>query len=58
MGSQAELEEATKFIAEKKIRPVVSEIIEGLDNAEQGFELLEKGNQMGKIVVRITKSKL
>ncbi|KAG9038785.1 hypothetical protein FRB95_014334 [Tulasnella sp. JGI-2019a] len=54
MGSQAELVEATNFIAKHKIIPQISHILDGLDDAERGFELLEDGSSMGKIVVRIT----
>jgi D-arabinose 1-dehydrogenase-like Zn-dependent alcohol dehydrogenase len=55
MGSQRELVEATKFIAEHKIVPVVSEIIDGLENYEEGFDAIKQGSQFGKIVVRLRK---
>ncbi|KAG8911082.1 hypothetical protein FRC00_007099 [Tulasnella sp. 408] len=54
LGSQKELEEATQFIAQHKIKPIISEIIEGLDDANKAFDLLQKGTVMGKIVVRIS----
>ncbi|KAG9050146.1 hypothetical protein FS837_007445 [Tulasnella sp. UAMH 9824] len=54
LGSQKELEEATQFIAQHKIKPIISEIIEGLDDAYKAFDLLQKGTVMGKIVVRIS----
>lgn len=53
MGSQTELEEATRFISKHKIAPHVSHVLEGLAAADKGFELLEEGSSMGKIVVRI-----
>jgi len=53
LGSQAELEEATAFIAKHSIVPIISETLEGIDNAPKGFDLLQQGNQMGKIVVKI-----
>jgi len=53
LGSQAELVEATNFITKHAIRPVISHVLDGLDDAERGFELLQEGAQMGKIVVRI-----
>lgn len=56
MGSQKDLEEATKFIAEKKIVPAVSHTIDGLESVEEGFETLERGEQFGKVVVRIRQS--
>ncbi|KAG8864116.1 hypothetical protein FRB96_006990 [Tulasnella sp. 330] len=53
MGSQAELVRATDFIAKHKIVPHISHVLDGLDDAERGFELLQDGSSMGKIVVRI-----
>jgi len=53
MGSVAELRAATEFAAEHKIRPIVSSVLEGLDSAEKGFELLASGKEFGKIVVRV-----
>jgi D-arabinose 1-dehydrogenase-like Zn-dependent alcohol dehydrogenase len=54
MGSTAELKAATDFAAKHKLKPSVSTVLEGLENAEQGFELLEKGRESGKIVVRVS----
>jgi hypothetical protein len=31
----------------------VSHIIEGLEAAEEGYELLKRGDQFGKIVIKI-----
>lgn len=56
MGSQKDLEDATKFIAEKKIAPVISHTIDGFESIEKGFEILEKGEQFGKVVVRVRPS--
>ena len=56
MGSRDELVAATKFIAEKKIAPVVSEVLSGLDSAEIGFQRMDEGTQFGKIVIRIEES--
>ncbi|CAE6376854.1 unnamed protein product [Rhizoctonia solani] len=53
MGSTAELKAATDFAAKHKLKPSVSTVLEGLENAEQGFELIEKGRESGKIVVRV-----
>jgi len=53
MGSRDELVEATKFLAEKKIVPVVSEVLSGLDEAEKGFQHMEERTQFGKIVIKI-----
>ena len=56
MGSQKDLEDATNFIAEEKLVPVVSHTINGLELIEGGFEILEKGEQFGKFVVKIQSS--
>lgn len=53
MGSQKDLIEATNFIAEYKVKPVVSDVLNGLEEAEKGFELMGQGNQFGKIVIKI-----
>ncbi|KAF7291249.1 NAD(P)-binding protein [Mycena indigotica] len=53
MGSKAELIAATRLLEQKKIVPVVAAVVEGLENAEQGFVMMEKGSQFGKIVVTI-----
>ncbi|EJD53222.1 NAD(P)-binding protein [Auricularia subglabra TFB-10046 SS5] len=53
MGSHKELKDATHFISKHKIVPVVSDVIDGLENAEQGFEVLAKGSQVGKVVIRV-----
>lgn len=53
MGSRDELVEATNFISEKKIVPVVSEVLSGLDEAETGFRRMAEGSQFGKIVIKI-----
>jgi len=56
MGSQKDLEDATNFIVEKKLIPVISHTIDGLESIETGFEILEKGEQFGKVVVKIRSS--
>ncbi|THU80563.1 NAD-P-binding protein [Dendrothele bispora CBS 962.96] len=56
MGSIQDLRDATDFLSKHRIVPVVSNVIEGLESAEQGFELLNKGDQFGKVVIRVEKS--
>lgn len=53
MGSLQDLKDATAFLAEHKIVPVVSDVLDGLEEVQKGFELIEKGQQFGKIVIRI-----
>lgn len=56
MGSRREFEEMVKFVREKKIRPVVSRVVKGLDNLEgieSLFEDMKAGRQFGKLVILI-----
>jgi NADPH:quinone reductase-like Zn-dependent oxidoreductase len=50
MGSPADWEAMTTFVAKHKLRPVVSEVFP-LARAADAFALMEKGGQFGKIVV-------
>ncbi|KAI6029585.1 chaperonin 10-like protein, partial [Pisolithus microcarpus] len=45
MGSLEDLKDATAFIAERQIVPVVSHVLHGLEAAEDGFSLLRRGEQ-------------
>lgn len=56
MGSKGDLWAATEFIARHQIAPVVSRVLDGLENAEKGFELLALGDHFGKIVIRMDRS--
>ena len=59
MGSLAELKEATEFISQHKVAPVVDQpVINGLENSEEGFQRLVKGSQMGNVVIKVAASKL
>lgn len=53
MGSKADLQAATDFIAEHRITPIISRVLDGLQNADEGFELLARGDHFGKIVIRM-----
>ncbi|KAF8626742.1 hypothetical protein AX15_004713 [Amanita polypyramis BW_CC] len=53
MGSLQDLLDATAFISEHRIVPVVSHVVDGLENAEEGFKLMLKGNHFGKVVIKI-----
>jgi NADPH-dependent curcumin reductase CurA len=53
MGSKADLQAATEFITQHRITPVVSHVIDGLERAEEGFELLIGGDRFGKVVIRM-----
>ncbi|KAK4189276.1 alcohol dehydrogenase [Podospora australis] len=56
MGSKEEFREMLKFVADKKIKPVVSRVVRGLDNLEgvDGlFEDMKGGKQFGKLVILV-----
>ena len=53
MGSHRDLIEATQFLSEHGIVPIVAKVLEGLENAEEGFEMMKKGEGFGKIVIKI-----
>ena len=57
MGSRKEFKEMVDFVREKKIRPVVSRVVKGLDNLDalDGlFTEMHEGKQFGKLVIEIT----
>lgn len=54
MGSRKEFRDMVAFVNEKKIRPVVSRVVQGLDNLEgiDGlFKDMQAGKQFGKLVI-------
>lgn len=51
MGSLKDMKDATAFMEEHKVVPIVSDVLKGLDAVEQGFELMKRGGQFGKIVI-------
>jgi D-arabinose 1-dehydrogenase-like Zn-dependent alcohol dehydrogenase len=53
MGSRADLLAATAFLTQHKIVPTVAVVLPGLSAAEQGFEMMVKGSQFGKIVIKV-----
>ncbi|KAK1827612.1 putative zinc-type alcohol dehydrogenase-like protein yoga [Podospora conica] len=59
MGSRREFAEMVRFVEEKRIKPVVSRVVRGLDNLEgiEGlFEDMKGGRQFGKLVVLVDKN--
>jgi len=55
MGSPADWEAMTTFVARHRLRPVVSDVFP-LARASEAFALMERGEQFGKIVVQISNS--
>ncbi len=56
MGSRKEFHDMVSFVNEKKIKPVVSRVVKGIENIEgiDGlFEDMKKGSQFGKLVIEI-----
>ena len=53
MGSPRDWEAMTTFVAERRIRPVVSDVFP-LARAGEAFALMERGEQFGKIVVAMS----
>ncbi|EPQ28794.1 uncharacterized protein PFL1_03597 [Pseudozyma flocculosa PF-1] len=55
MGSRREFIEAVRFIEDKRIVPVVDTVLQGLDQADRGFQLLAQADARsgGKVVIRI-----
>ncbi len=53
MGSPADWKALIRFVDEKSIKPVVSQVFL-LSNALQAFDLMEQGGQFGKIVLKLS----
>jgi NADPH:quinone reductase-like Zn-dependent oxidoreductase len=52
MGSPSDWSAMMAFLAERALRPVVSEVFP-LERAPEAFDLMERAGQFGKIVIRI-----
>ena len=56
MGSRKEFKEMVEFVREKKIRPIVSKVVDGIENMDgiEGlFDEMREGRQFGKLVINI-----
>jgi len=56
MGSRKEFKDMVAFVNEKKIKPVVSRVVKGIDNISEIdtlFDDMKKASQFGKLVVEI-----
>ncbi|KAG0030719.1 hypothetical protein BGZ81_002259 [Podila clonocystis] len=59
MGSRLEFQQMLDFVSVNKVKPVVSEVWQGLESAEHAFETMKNGAQFGKLVLSLkTSSKL
>nr|OQN98329.1 hypothetical protein B0A51_18775 [Rachicladosporium sp. CCFEE 5018] len=58
MGSRKEFKDMVKFIADTKLKPIVSRHVSGLDNLEgidSLFEDMKEAKQFGKLVIEVAK---
>lgn len=58
MGSRKEFADMVKFVADTKLRPVVSRHVSGLDNFDginSLFEDMKAAKQFGKLVIEVAK---
>ncbi|KAG0228198.1 hypothetical protein BGW41_003517 [Actinomortierella wolfii] len=53
MGSRKEFREMVSFVDKHKIKPVVSQVWQGLEHSEDAFETMRNGKQFGKLVITI-----
>jgi zinc-binding alcohol dehydrogenase/oxidoreductase len=53
MGSPADWWAMTNYVAQHRLKPVVSDVFQ-LERVGDAFELMERGGQFGKIVIRVS----
>ena len=56
MGSRKEFKDMVAFVNEKKIKPIVSRVVKGIDNIKDLdglFEDMKNGSQFGKLVIEL-----
>lgn len=56
MGSRKEFKDMVAFVNEKKIKPIVSRSVKGIDNMKDIdglFEDIRNGSQFGKLVIEL-----
>jgi zinc-binding alcohol dehydrogenase/oxidoreductase len=53
MVGQADLEAALAFYAEKKLHPILSQKVYGLEQYKEAYQELEEAKQFGKIVIKL-----
>ncbi|KAJ9636689.1 hypothetical protein H2199_007682 [Coniosporium tulheliwenetii] len=58
MGSRKEFADMVEFVGKKNLRPVISRVVQGMENVEaiDGlFEDMKKGSQFGKLVIEFAR---
>ncbi len=53
MGNPSDWAEMIAFVAEHKVKPVISDVFP-FDRIKEAFDLMERGGQFGKIVLQIS----
>jgi D-arabinose 1-dehydrogenase-like Zn-dependent alcohol dehydrogenase len=55
MGSRKEFADMIRFVDERKLKPVISRVVKGLDIKliDELFDEMKAGSQFGKLVVQI-----
>ncbi|KAF9975570.1 hypothetical protein BGZ73_000783 [Actinomortierella ambigua] len=53
MGSREEFRNMVSFVDKHKIKPVVSQVWQGLEFSEEAFETMRSGKQFGKLVLTL-----
>ncbi|KAF9188064.1 hypothetical protein BGZ51_000858 [Haplosporangium sp. Z 767] len=56
MGSRLEFEQMLAFVTKHRLRPVVSQVWQGLESSEEAFEVMKNGSQFGKLVLSLKAS--
>ncbi|KAG0284829.1 hypothetical protein BGZ98_005779 [Dissophora globulifera] len=53
MGSRLEFEQMLEFVTKHQVKPVVSQVWQGLESVEEAFETMKSHAQFGKLVLTI-----
>ncbi|QSS66156.1 alcohol dehydrogenase [Histoplasma capsulatum] len=59
MGSRKEFKDMINFVNEQKIKPIISRVVQGIDNVKEIdglFDDMKKGTQFGKLVIELVNS--
>ena len=59
MGSRKEFREMVAFVESKQIRPIISRVVQGIDDIEaldELFEEMKNGTHFGKLIVSMKKA--
>ena len=52
MGSYAEFDQVTRLVAAGNVPVVVDDVLDGLDRFPKALERLERGDQLGKLILQ------